>query len=229
MRNFILLAASCLVLVAPAAAQSAGDAPAVVPRRVNTVADAVRAIPVVVAPATTVRAAGTMPATNPGTWVRTEDYPAWAVRYDVSGRVGFTLQVGTDGRVTGCEVTRSSGVPELDSLACEKITERARFVPARNENGEPVPGSWATTVVWRIPDDGLNEAPQPGLLVVTMVIEADGTVSACEVERAEGQAAELPLDECGENRRFEPILDEKGNPQRTRVRVMMSLAHEALP
>lgn len=217
MRYALSAASICLALAQAAGAQE-----------VRTVADAVRTLPPKKT-ATSDAPVPAMPASDPGTWVRTEDYPAWAVRYDVSGRVGFTLEVGADGRVAGCEVTRSSGVPDLDAIACQKVTERARFTPARNQFGEPVRGSWATSVVWQFPDDGLNEAPKPSFLVVTMIVEPDGTVSDCQVERAEGQAAGLPLDECGENQRFEPILGSDGNPQRTRVRIMTRLVHEPLP
>jgi protein TonB len=232
MRATLLLATACISIAGPAAAQSGPEKivarPAADPSTVNTVADAVRAIPPA-PPEKPAGAAPVMPASNPGSWVRTEDYPAWAVRYDVSGRVGFTVEVGTNGRVTRCDVTRSSGVPDLDAIACEKVTERARFVPARNQFGEPVPGSWATTVVWQLDDGELNDAPQPGFLVVTMVVEPDGRVSDCRIERAEGEAAEFPLDECGEGQRFEPILDADGNPQRTRIRMMARLVHEQLP
>ncbi|HYD23494.1 MAG TPA: energy transducer TonB [Croceibacterium sp.] len=125
-----------------------------------------------------------MPATDPGTWVRPEDYPAWAVAYDVEGRVGVKLDVSANGRVTSCEVTRSSGVADLDRIACEKVTERGRFVPARDEDGDPVAGTWASGVVWQVPDDDDHAAPMPGFLVVSMVVEPDGAVSDCRVERA---------------------------------------------
>lgn len=217
-----------LGFLAPAAAQSAPDAAAADPPRVNTVLDAVRAIPV--APATIVRPAGPMPATNPGTWVTPADYPAWAIRYDVTGRVGFRLDVGSDGRASHCEVTLSSGVPDLDAVACEKVLERARFVPARNDAGEPVSGTWSTTVVWAIPEDegDADEAPQPGYLVTTMIVEADGRVSDCRIERAEGAASQFP-DDCPAGRSFDPILDADGKPQRTRIRLMLRLVHEPLP
>jgi len=181
---------------------------------------------------------GPVPANDPGTWVRTEDYPDWAIEHDTTGRVGLRVEVDLDGRATRCDITRSSGVADLDTIACKKVVERARFVPARDEVGKPVAGTWATTVNWQIPDDdyeydendeGSNVAPQPGYLVITMVVEADGTVSDCTVERAEGEAARMFPNSCPYGRQVEPILDVDGNPQRTRIRMMFRLVHEPLP
>jgi len=63
----------------------------------------------------------------------------------------FTVQVGADGRVTSCNVTGSSGTPELDSTTCSLIQRRARFNPATNGDGQAVAGSWSSSVRWQIP------------------------------------------------------------------------------
>lgn len=167
-----------------------------------------------------------VPATNPGTWVTTEDYPSWAVRYEVNGMVRFSVDVDAEGRVTACEIVDSSSVPELDELTCAKISERASFRPARDAKGKAVAGKWANAVRWQIPSSERAFLPPPSALVVAMTVEPDGTVSNCKVELAEG-AAELrgPLS-CDENRRYEPIRDAEGNPQRTRVRTTMRFEHE---
>lgn len=170
-----------------------------------------------------------VPATNPGAWVTTDDYPSWAVRYEVHGMVRFSLDVDAGGRVVGCEIVDSSGVPELDEITCAKLSERAVFRPARDDKGNAVPGKWASTVRWQIPSSEFALLPPPGALITSMTIEPDGSVSSCKVELAEG-AAELqgPLS-CDENRRYEPIRDADGNPQRTRVRTTMRFEHEAVP
>ena len=46
--------------------------------------------------------------------------------------------VGTDGRVSGCEVTRSSGLPAVDAEVCRQIEQRFRYEPARDTTGRPV-------------------------------------------------------------------------------------------
>lgn len=92
------------------------------------------------------------PLGQPGLWVSERDYPTSELRLDHSGAVGFTLAIGASGQVTGCTVTRSSGFPVLDEATCRLIARRARFEPARDDQGLPVPGQFASTVRWQIPD-----------------------------------------------------------------------------
>ena len=49
-----------------------------------------------------------------------------------------TGTVQTNGRVTNCRVTRSSGVPELDGLTCRLIEQRFVYRPATDRTGRPV-------------------------------------------------------------------------------------------
>ena len=91
------------------------------------------------------------PRGNPGNWANNNDYPARALREEREGTTRFTVQVGADGRVTSCSVTGSSGSPDLDSTTCSLIQRRARFNPATNGNGDPVAGSWSSSVRWVIP------------------------------------------------------------------------------
>src|SRR5690554_5400138 len=48
-----------------------------------------------------------------------ENYPSRAVRDEIEGRVGVRVTIGTNGRVSGCTVTSSSGSSILDSAACD--------------------------------------------------------------------------------------------------------------
>ncbi|RYY26171.1 MAG: energy transducer TonB [Sphingomonadales bacterium] len=64
-----------------------------------------------------------------------EDYPDWAQRDGISGTVRFRFQVGTDGRVSNCAITRSSGSARLDELTCRLITKRFRYAPSRDARG----------------------------------------------------------------------------------------------
>ena len=57
----------------------------------------------------------------------------------IGGRVGMVFTVGANGRVTSCTVTRSSGVPELDSLTCRLIQQRFRYRPSTDRYGRPIP------------------------------------------------------------------------------------------
>ena len=87
---------------------------------------------------------------NLGSLVTNDDYPASALRAEEEGVTGFRLSVGTNGRVTGCQVTSSSGSSALDSATCRLLTARARFTPARDSNGNPTTDSVSARIVWRI-------------------------------------------------------------------------------
>jgi protein TonB len=80
-----------------------------------------------------------------------EDYPRSALRAGAEGSVSVRYTVGTDGRVSGCTVTRSSGHSELDSTTCALIERRFRYRPARNSEGEPAPETVRKTFDWLLP------------------------------------------------------------------------------
>jgi protein TonB len=92
------------------------------------------------------------PLGQPGTWVGESDYPTGELRLGHAGAVGFSLTIGSAGQVTGCTVTRSSGYRALDEATCRLLARRARFEPARDEQGLPAAGAYASTVRWQIPD-----------------------------------------------------------------------------
>ncbi len=91
------------------------------------------------------------PRGNAGSWATNDDYPSGALRREEQGTTGVRLSVGADGRVTGCDVTSSSGSKELDDTTCRLLQRRGRF-NAATANGEPVAGSWSTSIRWQIPD-----------------------------------------------------------------------------
>jgi len=96
---------------------------------------------------------GAQPKGNPGNWATTNDYPTRALREEREGTTGFRVTVGPDGRVTDCQITSSSGSPDLDSTACAKIRSRARFTPATDGEGQPTTGSYSNRVRWVIPKE----------------------------------------------------------------------------
>ena len=96
---------------------------------------------------------GAAPKGNPGNWATANDYPSRALREEREGVTGFRVTVGPDGRVTDCQITSSSGSPDLDQTACDKIRQRARFTPATDGEGQPTTGSYSNRVRWVIPKD----------------------------------------------------------------------------
>ena len=94
---------------------------------------------------------GTRPHGDPSNWVVTDDYPPRDQREGNEGTAVFRVTVGSDGRVTGCQITRSSGYAGLDDATCRYISRRASFDPATDSNGQKVAGSWSSSVRWQLP------------------------------------------------------------------------------
>ena len=76
------------------------------------------------------------------------DYPAAALAQHVQGITDFRLQIGEDGRVTKCDVERSSGSAALDETTCQIIIRRSRFRPATNAAGRPVDSIYTGMIHW---------------------------------------------------------------------------------
>ena len=68
------------------------------------------------------------------------DYPPNLGKAGIGGRVTVAFTVQVNGRATGCHVTRSSHVPELDALTCRLIEQRFRFRPSTDRYGRPISG-----------------------------------------------------------------------------------------
>lgn len=85
--------------------------------------------------------------------ITNDDYPTSALRERAEGVSAIDLQIGADGRVTGCKVEASSGNAALDSTACSLAQRRFRFTPATNAKGQNVPGRASRSVNWRLPDE----------------------------------------------------------------------------
>lgn len=84
------------------------------------------------------------------------DYPVAAIRAREQGSVDFQLLVNARGRVTACNILRSSGSALLDATTCRLVQKRGRFIPARDKKGRPAPDTIAGRVNWRLP--GLTPA-----------------------------------------------------------------------
>jgi len=80
-----------------------------------------------------------------------DDYPASAQAAGAEGTARATLTIGTDGRVVSCNITQSSGNSSLDSATCNILRRRAKFVPARDSNGNATTDTVSTpAIVWRL-------------------------------------------------------------------------------
>ena len=86
-------------------------------------------------------------------WMTRNGYPTRALREHREGTVHFTAHISSTGQVTTCEITGSSGSPDLDEATCQQLKLRAHFTPATDENGEPIEGVYSQTFRWVIPQD----------------------------------------------------------------------------
>ena len=161
---------------------------------------------------------GPMPLGEPGGWLTEDDYPRTALVDNKEGIVRFSLEVDPTGKPVACKVEQSSGDEELDTTACNLVTIRARFSPARDGKGRAVAGRYLNSVRWVLP------MTLPGIqnsaLDYTMVVSEDGSIAECKITRASGYAGEMiarkrgPCDRVND---FEPYRDATGKPVARRV------------
>lgn len=88
---------------------------------------------------------------NPADWITTDDYPPSALREEKEGTTAIAWTINTQGRVENCRVTSSSGSPDLDEAACRALTRRAKYTPAKDQDGNPISTTQSRRVVWKIP------------------------------------------------------------------------------
>lgn len=82
---------------------------------------------------------GPIPGSPPSTWFGLADVPARMRDAGLQTTIAYTLSIGPEGRVLGCQAseTNSNG---LAALFCSKVRSRASFDPATDKDGMPVPG-----------------------------------------------------------------------------------------
>lgn len=120
-----------------------------------------------------------------GAYFSADDYPPEALRNEEQGTVAFRLDVTATGAITGCSVTKSSGSAPLDAATCRIMTERPRFVPARNKQGTAVAGTFEGRIRWLLPDDPPDTPPPTtSLRAINNIWEvtADGRQRSCRRE-----------------------------------------------
>lgn len=167
-----------------------------------------------------------IPRGNPGDWIRADDFPPSAAADNETGRVSFEAEVDPGGRVSRCTVTVSSGSNSLDQATCNLVTQRAIFQPALDKRGKPTTGVYRNRVVWMA--SHLGPAPRAHRVVLTFILEENGSTSECRIEGSDLTPAqqEAGLAACRKTR-YEPYVGLDGNPVRRLVR--MSRAAEVEP
>ena len=90
---------------------------------------------------------------DPAQWFSTDDYPPGALRDGREGTTIIAYVIGESGKVESCNVTKSSGSPDLDDTSCRLMLRRGKFSPALDQGGKPMKSSSSRSVRWQVPKD----------------------------------------------------------------------------
>lgn len=84
-------------------------------------------------------------------------YPPRALAAGEQGQVGFRVTFDSDGGLTSCDITKSSGFMTLDAETCEFMIRYARLAP--RDSRAPGGSTQQGYVNWKLPADA-KAAPQ---------------------------------------------------------------------
>ena len=172
------------------------------------------------------------------------DFPAHMLSSEMSRTVYTRTTVRPDGSIVDCAVDISSGDKKLDEYTCSLILLRAKFMPAKWEDGSPVYGVLRVPVNWTItthmpsheerlkssiPDLELlvNQLPKGARKIasVTLQVAADesGRVMACIEHpplknsgfRRFPELVPIACNQAKKTLRLRPPLDASGKPSRS--------------
>lgn len=124
-------------------------------------------------------------------WITNDDYPQRELQRAIEGTVAVTLIVTTDGRVSKCIPTSSSGSEILDITTCLLLKERGRFESARDAKGKPVESSYAQRVSWKVPNQIAQLPPSGAVSSFSMNVDINdqGQIESCKIIKGSGALA----------------------------------------
>ena len=94
-----------------------------------------------------------------GGLISDRDYPPHALRREAQGQTRARLLIASDGRVTRCQVAKSSGHEDLDRRVCDLAVTRMQFSPALDAAGRPVAVEVILPVTWLVGDASVAIEP----------------------------------------------------------------------
>lgn len=83
-----------------------------------------------------------VPIGSPRDWIKPKDYPANALQQYKGGMIYFRLSIDASGKPTQCAIQRAVNEGEFALTTCSVLMKRARFQPALDAAGNPVPSFW---------------------------------------------------------------------------------------
>ncbi len=192
----------------------------------------------VLAPTQAQSATGPQPIADPSFRIGPEDLPPSALRDGPKGETSYRVDIDKDGKPTACTITGTSGNAELDAATCKIVVNKMRFIPATDDKGVPVAGTFSNSMKWssgttRVsmdfspatplgsPGDWVTSNDYPatslrndveGTVGFIIATGANGVPTGCEISRSSG-SAELDETTCNlvmTRARFSPAKNEKG-------------------
>ncbi len=88
---------------------------------------------------------------NPGRWVNANDYPRGMIARGKEAIVHFRMSVDEKGDATACYIQQSTRPKAFDDVVCRSLMKRAKFQPARDQNGKPIASYYRNTARFMIP------------------------------------------------------------------------------
>jgi hypothetical protein len=162
-----------------------------------------------------------------------QDYPTWAVREGKSAAGMLEIVVDVDGTVRDCKVVAFVGDERLANHQCD-IMKQQKLRPALGPDGNPILGKYRTMVRHVVqgsrqraaveraamaPDLTVSVAgndQKPFKIDLTLLVEANGSVAACEGTPGKNEGVQLPwiAVACGEAVKLtgDPIAGPSGQP-----------------
>lgn len=136
-------------------------------------------------------------------WLSPSDCPPWLT--NGLWEVAIRVTVNSDGRADHCDIDFNGGNQQLADYTCNLIVRRARFEPARLQNGSPTYGVYRNSVFWAKPQPYKRRPPAADLEVTVdrlpsglrwyivdavVDVDANGQLSACNVDPREPSRGE---------------------------------------
>ncbi len=124
------------------------------------------------------------------------DYPVDAIIRKASGRARFELAIDDNGVPYSCRILETAKEPSLDRVTCDIFMARAKFEPALDANGRPVPDYYAGAVQWRLPHGETDVVPFAPSRRVMRVYSTAAGVSHCDLTVNDYAWPRLTRDQC---------------------------------
>jgi len=157
-------------------------------------------------------AAAVIPATpvEANKWFTSQENPKTAMQVAERGHIAYTIDVAPDGTALRCT---TPGNTDLDEKVCELVMKRARFLPAKDSQGQPVFAVHEGVASFLMPGKN-NRRPDRSKLAVAVDKLPDGVTGPAYAKVAFLVDSTGAISHCastaGERRRFMQTIEVLG-------------------